>query len=344
MAIDILNVKPNKVSTDARSYSLLLVGPPKIGKSTLMQELYGEKTLFIATEKRFGTMDGAYIAYVSDWVEFMQVLNQIGTPQAREMYDNVIIDTLDNLQRYLDDYVASHYDETVIGEQNNFGAEYKRAEVLWERAMKKIENSGLNYASVVHDKVVTKDVPFASLSKEEKATIDKKQVKDGVIKLSKRVADLDTRYNKHIEKSFDNVIFADYGVNQAGDNTRVLYLRGGLHNDAKVTLKDVPDVIPFSAEKLQETFKKALSSYSNTTSDRKARSDIKDSDYDYEELMAKAQTLSQEFVNLGQTKAAQAVVEDVLGTDTRVGDLTPNKVQELALVISALESKLAELS
>ena len=60
--------------------------------------------------------------------------------------------------------------------------------------------------------------------------------------------------------------------------------------------------------------------------------------------MAKAQTLSQEFVNLGQTKAAQAVVEDVLGTDTRVGDLTPNKVQELALVISALESKLAELS
>lgn len=342
MKLDILNIEPNEVSTDARSYSQLLVGPPKIGKSTFMQELSGEKTLFIATEKRFGTMDGAYIAYVSDWTEFMMVLGQLDKKQVHEKYDTVVVDTLDNLGRYCDDYVAAQFDESIIGEQSNiFGADYNRAEVTWEQAMKKLENSGLNYSAVVHDKEVVQDIPLNSLTEEEREGINRDDIKDGVVKVRKRVADLPSRYNKHIEKSFDNVLFVDYGINKEGKNVRVLYLRGGLHNGAKVTLQNVPDVIPFNVKDLQEVFKKSLSSYSNTTKERHAHGDIKDSEYDYEKLFEEATDISQEFVKLGKEKDAKAVVAKTLGNDTKVGELTPNRVKELALVVSALKDKLA---
>lgn len=344
MTVNIFDVKPNKVSTDARSYSLLLVGQPKIGKSTFMHKLYGEKTLFIATEKRYRTMDGAYVQYVSNWADFIKVVNQLQTDKAKDFYESIVIDTLDNLQRYLDDFVANHYSETVIGEKNQFGAEFKRAEVIWERAMKKIENTGLNYGAVCHDKVITKKVPYASLSKEEKKVIPSKSVKDGSVEIQTRIADLDTRYNKHIEKSFDNVVFADYGINKAGDNVRVLYLRGGLHNGAKVTLRDVPDVIPFDVDSLQDTFKQSLSGYTNTTDKKVTRKDIKDTKYDYEELMDEAYKLSKEYVNLGRTEEAKKIVTDIIGIDKTVESLTPDQSEELSMVITALSDHLKELS
>lgn len=344
MAIDILKVKPNEVSTDAKSYSLLFVGQPKIGKSTFMQELYGPKTLFIATEKRFGTMDGAYVAYVSNWTEFLMVLSQLKKPEAHEMYDAVVVDTLDNLGRYCDEYVAGIYDESIIGEKSTFGADYNQGEVRWENAMKKLENSGFPYGAVVHDKVVTKEVPYASLSKEDKELFTSSDIKDGIVKYQTRVADLPTRYNKHIEKSFDNVVFADYGINKAGENTRVIYLRGGLNNGAKVTLRDVPDVIPFSADALQETFKKSLSNYKNTTDKKIGRSDIKDADYNYEELMVEVTSLAEDYKNLGRVEQAKKIVEETIGTGNRVEDITSNRVQELALLVTNLKNELKKFS
>lgn len=341
MGIDILNIQPNKVSTNARSYSQLLVGPPKIGKSTFMQELMGPKTLFIATEKRFGAMDGAYIAYVSDWTEFIVVLGQLKDPRVHEMYDSVVVDTLDNLGRYCDDFIASQFEESVIGEKTKiFGADYNRAEVVWEQAMKKLENSGFTYSAVVHDKEVIQEIPLNSLTPEERDKISRDDVKDGVLTVHKRVADLPNRYNKHIEKSFDNVVFVDYGVNQAGKNVRVLYLRGGLHNGAKVTLQNVPDVIPFTVKDLQETFKKSLSTYKNKTKTRQSHGDIKDAEYDYEKLFKEVTDISRKFVELGKEADAKQVVSDTLGKDVKVGELTPDRVKELALVVSALNDKL----
>lgn len=341
MPVNIFDIKPNEVSTDVKSYSLLLVGPPKIGKSTFMQELYGPRTLFIATEKRFGTMDGAYIAYVSNWTEFKLVLNQLKNPKAKEMYDSVVIDTLDNLQRYCDDYVCGIFDESAIGENKKiYSADYHRAEGIWEKAMKEFEDLDFNHGAIAHGKSVKKEVPYASLSKEEKESLSQETIKDGVVSYQTNQADLEKRYNKHIEKSFDNVIFADYGLNKNGDNVRVIYLRGGVHNGAKVTLKGVPEVIPFDVDELNKTFKSALSQYANTTDKKVAHSDIKDAKYDYEDLMNEVTKLEGDFVNLGRIKEGQKIVTDTLGEGVKVEDLTPNRIQELALLVENLKSAL----
>ena len=39
MPLNLLEIQPNKVSRDISSYTTLLFGPPKIGKSRLFREL-----------------------------------------------------------------------------------------------------------------------------------------------------------------------------------------------------------------------------------------------------------------------------------------------------------------
>ena len=60
--IDLTKIEPNKVSTDPSSYSLLLYGPSKIGKTTFVQELF-PKVLHIMTEKRYGALAFEIVCY-----------------------------------------------------------------------------------------------------------------------------------------------------------------------------------------------------------------------------------------------------------------------------------------
>ena len=114
--MDLTAIEPNKVSTDPASYSTLLYGESKVGKSTLVNELFGtDRTLNIMTEKRFGAIENAKVQYISSWGEFKQVLTQLKRKEVRAMYDTVSIDTVENLYKFLGKYIASGYGEYVVG-------------------------------------------------------------------------------------------------------------------------------------------------------------------------------------------------------------------------------------
>lgn len=77
MAINLLNLEPIKASTDLASYTSFIYGVPKIGKTSFVHKLYGDRVLFIATEKRHKVLVGANVQYVSNWIEYLQVLAQL---------------------------------------------------------------------------------------------------------------------------------------------------------------------------------------------------------------------------------------------------------------------------
>lgn len=43
MAVSLLEIEPIKVSKDLSSYSMLVYGEPKIGKTTFVHDLYGKR-------------------------------------------------------------------------------------------------------------------------------------------------------------------------------------------------------------------------------------------------------------------------------------------------------------
>ena len=54
----LLNLKPTTVSNSPESYNFLLYGESKIGKTTFVNDLFGEKVLNVMTEKRLGGVEG----------------------------------------------------------------------------------------------------------------------------------------------------------------------------------------------------------------------------------------------------------------------------------------------
>ena len=92
MAIDILNIQPSVISRDLRGKYVLLYGKAKVGKTTAATQF--PKALLCAFEKGYNAIGGVKPADITRWADFKQVLRQLDTPEAHELYETVIIDTI----------------------------------------------------------------------------------------------------------------------------------------------------------------------------------------------------------------------------------------------------------
>lgn len=92
MAIDILNIKPSVISRDLRGKYVLLYGKPKSGKTTAATSF--PNTLLCAFEKGYNAIGGVRAVDITTWSDFKQVLRQLEKPEAKQMYETIIIDTI----------------------------------------------------------------------------------------------------------------------------------------------------------------------------------------------------------------------------------------------------------
>lgn len=59
MGIDLLSIKPNKVSRDLSGYITFLYGPPKVGKTTFGSKMPGH--LILAFERGYNALPGVMV-------------------------------------------------------------------------------------------------------------------------------------------------------------------------------------------------------------------------------------------------------------------------------------------
>ena len=70
----LLNLQPTTVSSDPESYNFLLYGESKIGKTSFVNNLFGDRLLNVMTEKRLAGVEGAKGIYVSSYADVKSVL------------------------------------------------------------------------------------------------------------------------------------------------------------------------------------------------------------------------------------------------------------------------------
>jgi hypothetical protein len=87
--------------TDLVDLSLLIYGPPKIGKSTLCSHADG--ALFLATEPGLNSLDVFQIP-ISSWEEMTEALAMIAA--GRHDFRTIVIDTVDNAYRFCEEFVC----------------------------------------------------------------------------------------------------------------------------------------------------------------------------------------------------------------------------------------------
>ena len=353
MVVDLLGIEPQKVSTDVASYSMLIVGGVKVGKSTLVHDLYGERVLHVMTEKRYKALAGADVQYVSSWSEYLQVLSQLKNAKIKERYDVVSIDTIDNLIPMLEKYVATKYDETAIGERSDiWGADWTDAKTMWRDGMQMIERLGYVPAFVSHSIQNTIQIPKENILESEASEltsysegIDKKTGQN-YIEFLQYQPDVKQKYLAVINNMVDNILYLDSTIDTAGNEKRVIHLRGTLQYQAGSTFKNIAPVIPLNAE----AYKQAISDAVNGVDDkdktdvRQADADTADVKLDFQALMEEGRLVGTAMFAAGQGDAVNAIVDKVFGTGHKLSEATESQVELVSVAVSELKAKAEELN
>ena len=102
--IDIFSLEPSKISRDLKGKFLLIYGQPKTGKSTFGSQL--PRSLFLNFEQGTNALAGIRSVPILRWSDFKKVLSQLRKPQAREMYDSIVVDTVSIAWQLCEKYIC----------------------------------------------------------------------------------------------------------------------------------------------------------------------------------------------------------------------------------------------
>jgi len=104
MDLDIFSLEPSKISRDLKGKYILIYGQPKTGKSTFGSQL--PRGLFLNFEQGTNALAGIRSVPILRWSDFKKVLSQLRKPQAREMYDTIVVDTASIAWQLCEKYVC----------------------------------------------------------------------------------------------------------------------------------------------------------------------------------------------------------------------------------------------
>ena len=102
--LDIFSLEPSKISRDLKGKYILIYGQPKTGKSTFGSQL--PRGLFMNFENGTNALAGIRSVPILRWSDAKKVLTQLRKPQAREMYDTIIVDTVDIAWNLAEKYIV----------------------------------------------------------------------------------------------------------------------------------------------------------------------------------------------------------------------------------------------
>lgn len=337
---DILNLEPNKVPTDVKSYSTFIYSYPKAGKTTFINDLYGERVIFIATERRHDAIPGAMVINVDSWAEFLQVMKHLRKPEAREKFDAICIDTVGRLEAYAEAYVLSTLGIDDLSDAA-WGKGFSTYNKELEHGLSLIEKSGYVPVFITHAKTETKKVLVSEATNKEK-NLDSAQIvkeKDGkeYVEYQKTVPDIKNKFFNMINRVADNILFLDLTVDSSGVEHRKIFYRDSLEHLAGATFRNMPEYTDLSPKAYQDAVKKAIESEGKENIVDESREQSKGTEYDYNALMTEVAELGKKLQQDGKADERNKVIENVLGKGRKVKDLDESQSEVLSVLVDELK-------
>ena len=158
--MDLTAIAPQKVSTDLMTYTSMLYGPPKVGKTSFYLELFGQKAIFARTEKGSKALPGLMGQDIASWADFIQFKNQLRRPEVQKLFKCVVIDTYDNLCIYLEKYIKSKYEVNKLNDANGgWGAGQNEFTEILLMTLNEIESYGYTVHLISHSTTKTEALP-----------------------------------------------------------------------------------------------------------------------------------------------------------------------------------------
>lgn len=314
--IDILNIEPTKITKGIGNLQAMIFAAPKFGKSSFCAKC--PKTLIIDTERGYNCISGATVITVKNFAEVKIIVNQLKKPQAKEMYNTVAIDVVDQLGAMCEKYVMSALDITSMNELAHGRAwdVYKKelSDVLRGITM---EGYGLILTSHIKQETIKPQVG-------EDYTVLKASPTPSLYKIVSGMCDI-----------------IGYGYTDPVSHERFLRMRC---NDNSIEVgsrfKYLKEVIPFSYDSLVEEVNRAIEEEAENGSQVDKDRSITESDsLDYNELKVQGTKIVEKLFeeDPNNMNKVNAIVESVLGPGKRFSECSPNQSEAMMIIVEKLK-------
>ena len=325
---DLENLEPQKVSKDISSYTFMLYAPPKFGKTTFCHKLFGEKALFIRTEKGTKVLAGLYGVDVASWSDMMMLKTKLLQLKGKLKQNVLVIDTADNLWTFLEKYVCLKYGVgiTDITKANGgFGKGYKEMSFEWFDVFKELEEAGYTICFISHSEKKIEKLPN---SKEE---------------YEKFVPSLHDRGLKVISKMVDSILFAYLTVDENGQQHQALYTRETLQFQAGSRFSQYMNpVLPYNPQAYQQALIEAVEKIeeeqgSDLMKEEKESNVLTTSEYDFETVMNEVKVIGMKLHEQGRLQEVDKIAEKHFGEGMKITNATPQQIEHLVIALDEMK-------
>lgn len=328
--VNIFNIPVKQtVNRSLQSKSLMIVGKSKSGKSTIAAQ--APRPIFLMTENGGEALTGFTPVPISSWADFKMAVTQLCSPQGRQSFDTVVIDTYTNLILLLDKYIGSKMsnDKTTLdfGSDAEYGKGAKAMRNELGIQLQKLANQGYLLLNIVHA--------------EDKVDFDTGKAYIGT--------SLSNSLYGVAEKFVDQIVYLrrDENKKTGAIEHRIWFnSKGGFAGTGGRFTPDV-DSVECSFANLE----KALLSAMDKLGEQGAQLVVEDKpsvviatteDYDFPALMNEFKKISDDLVAADEKEnppKIRAVIEKVLGPNKKVSMLSATQAELLAEIIADLKSE-----
>ena len=327
MAINLLDIKPHKVSRDLSGYITFIYGPAKVGKTTFGSKMPGH--LILAFERGYNALPGVMVQDVTTWGEMKQVVRDLKKPEVKAVFKSIIIDTADVAADACQKYICNQLGIENIGDggwSTNGWAKYKKE---FEDTFRTLTQLGYAVVFISHDKEKTIKPQNAA---------EYQQIGSSMQSSALAI----------VENMSDIIAYAHSKVNADGSTKRILSLRS---NDNSIRcgsrFRYMPNEIEFSYDALTKALNDAIDKEAAETNNQFVTNDRPEApaakEYDYEGLMNEFQNLVGDLMNKNPQHYGPRItqiVDKYLGKGKKVADATIDQAELVNLIVEEIKDEL----
>lgn len=149
--IDIFSLQPSVLDKSLRGKYILLYGKPKCGKTSFAVQ--APRALVCAFELGVNALAGTRYVPILRWSDFKKVMAQLKKPQAKEMYDTVVLDTVSIAYELCEKFILQRESVSSI-KDIPFGAGYGMVSGEFQECLREITMLGFGLILICHSKEV----------------------------------------------------------------------------------------------------------------------------------------------------------------------------------------------
>lgn len=312
MSIDLLNLEPQKISKNLKGKFSLIYGAPGVGKTTLASKF--EKSLILGFESGTNALNNVYVQPIKIWRDFKQVVSQlIKTPELKEKFYTIIIDTADEAYKLCEHYCCNQAGVETVKDIAAFGGGYKIVDDNFITPLRDLAYAGYGLVFISHE-------------------VDKTLIDDSGKEYNKIIPALPNRPFQLINKMVDIIGYIREIPVQTGEQIerkRFLFFRSDERFLTKSRFKYITSRISLDYEEFVNAIYDAIDKeieMSGGTATNEKNPYLQRS---FDDMMDEAKQIWGKIVTGDKVQVALEILENEFGKPTKFSEILPEQIDLL---------------